>query len=163
MKMKPNNQRSQTSSSERVLDYGGLDEMIGIALLRAYNTAYKFFYESIEKEFRPGFYTTLSLIQKNPGLTQKALAHAIGRDPSTIVPILDQLEDKGWVVRRRSEVDRRAHALHATPTGAAMARRLDKKVTSVEAKIEESFGRANNRQLLNLLKSFQHSFEDDAN
>lgn len=149
-----------TDDLEEALERGALDDMIGIALIRAHNGAYKYFYRSMDKDMKPGFYTSLSLIQKNPGLTQKALAEAIQRDPSTIVPILDTFEKRNWIVRQRSETDRRAHALYLTPAGKAAAKRFDRKVGDIEAKIQAHFGEKNSRELKALLKELESFFAE---
>lgn len=149
-----------TDEADEALKRGELDDMIGIALIRAHNGAYKYFYKSMDKDMKPGFYTSLSLIQQNPGLTQTALARAIQRDPSTIVPILDTFEKRNWIERRRSETDRRAHALYLTPAGKAAARRFDKKVGDIEAKIQAHFGEKNSRELKALLKQLESFFTE---
>ena len=142
------------------LNYGGLDDMAGILLQRAFNAATKYFNREMGKDFQPGYYTTLSLLEKNPGLSQKALAQAIRRDASTLVPFLDKMEEKGWVIRKRSKTDRRAHALHITTAGAAAAKLFDKKVKAIESLIEVQMGTKENRQLKELLVKFEAIFMD---
>lgn len=151
---------TEVTPSVDAIEFGELDEMVGIALIRAYGSAYKYFYKSIDKEMKPGYYTSLSLISKNPGLTQKSLATAMRRDPSTVVPILDALEKRGWVVRQRSETDRRAHELYLTPAGKTAAKRFDRKVGRLEAEIEASFGKKNSRQLRVLLRRLESFFAE---
>jgi DNA-binding MarR family transcriptional regulator len=141
------------------LDYGVLKGMNGVALQRAYYSTLKYFSKTLGDEFKPGRYTILIIIQRNPGLTQKSLAKAIRRDASTLVPILDELNKNGWVVRKRSETDRRAHALHLTTAGVAVAKRLDKKIKAIETMVSEKMGVSESRQLLNLLDKFQRLFE----
>lgn len=147
--------------SDASLERGELDDMIGIALIRAYNGAYKFFYNSMDTEMKPGFYTSLSLILKNPGLTQKALAKAIQRDPSSVVPMLDAFEKKSWIVRQRSEKDRRAHELYLTPAGKAAAKRFDREVGEIEAQMAAHLGQKNSRELKALLNKLEALFEED--
>jgi len=140
------------------IEFGDLDEMVGITLIRAYGAAYKYFYQSIDADMKPGFYTSLSLILQNPGLTQKSLARAIRRDPSSVVPMLDALEKKGWVMRQRSETDRRAHELYLTPAGRVATKKFDGKVRRLEAEIETRFGKKNSRQLKVLLRELEAFF-----
>lgn len=145
---------AKLNSSEELV-YDGLDNMVGILLQRAYNTANKDFFSKMGPEFKPGFYTTLSLLEKNPGLSQKTLARALRRDASTLVPFLDQMEKKGWLFRKRSETDRRAHELYITPEGANAARGFDKQVKSIERKIEKQMGAEDNRKFKQLLAKFE--------
>ena len=142
------------------LDFGVLDDMAGILLQRAFIAATKYFNREMGKDFQPGYYTTLSLLEKNPGISQKALAKAIRRDASTLVPFLDKMEKKGWVTRKRSESDRRAHELQITNAGAAAARRFDKKVQAIESLIEDQLGVKENRKLKELLARFEAIFAD---
>lgn len=148
-----------TSDPNDSIERGELDEMIGIALNRAYNGAYRYFYKSMDPELKPGYYTSLSLVLKNPGMTQKALAHAIQRDPSSVVPMLDAFQKKNWITRRRSESDRRAHELYLTPAGRAAAKRFDKDVSRIEAEMADHLGLRGSRQLKQLLKRLESFFD----
>ena len=49
-------------------------------------------------------------------MTQKALGDALRIDRTTMVALIDDLEDKGYVIRQRHPRDRRAFLVH--PTGA---------------------------------------------
>jgi DNA-binding MarR family transcriptional regulator len=50
-------------------------------------------------------------------MSQQALGEYIGKDRTTIVAIVDELEEEGLVERRRNPDDRRAYALQVTPRG----------------------------------------------
>jgi len=52
-------------------------------------------------------------------MTQKALGDALRIDRTTMVALIDDLEDKGYVTRQRHPHDRRAFLVH--PTGAGRA------------------------------------------
>jgi DNA-binding MarR family transcriptional regulator len=52
-----------------------------------------------------------------PGQSQQALSARFQTLPSRMVALLDELEDRGYVERRRNPADRRLHALHLTPLG----------------------------------------------
>ena len=155
MAVKKRNPDASQSADSNGIVYGGLDDMVGILLQRAHNTAFKKFTRDMGEDFKPGFYTTLSLLEKNPGMSQKALAHALRRDPSTLVPFLDQLEKREWLVRKRSETDRRAHELYITAAGASAAKTFDKQVNAIEARIEALMGAEENRKFKELLMKFE--------
>lgn len=142
------------------IDYGDLDNMSGIVLQRAFSTSTRYFREYMGSEFKPGFYTALSVLEKNPGLTQKALAHAIRRDTSTLVPFIDHMEKNKWVVRKRSETDRRAHELYLTEEGLKTAAAYDKKVCDLEASIKKQMGAQNYRKFRELLETYEGLFTD---
>jgi DNA-binding MarR family transcriptional regulator len=60
---------------------------------------------------------TLRAIAGNPGISQQALASLLGMVPSRLVPLLDELEQRGLVERRDHPEDRRVYALHLTGQG----------------------------------------------
>jgi DNA-binding MarR family transcriptional regulator len=66
----------------------------------------------------------LRLIAWDPGQSQQAVAGQLGTPPSRLVLIVDGLEERGLVERRRNPDDRRHHALHLTDAGAQFMRQL---------------------------------------
>jgi DNA-binding MarR family transcriptional regulator len=59
----------------------------------------------------------LRKIASDPGVSQQALAQHLGIMPSRMVALVDELETKGIIERRRSTEDRRNYALHLTARG----------------------------------------------
>jgi Transcriptional regulators len=59
----------------------------------------------------------LRAVVENGPLTTTAISREIHVSPSTVVGILDRLEDKGWVLRQRSREDRRIVMVSATEAG----------------------------------------------
>jgi DNA-binding MarR family transcriptional regulator len=158
MTVKKKQAKTHMSAASSDIVYGGLDQMVGILLQRAHYSGFKKFSQEMGPEFKPGFYTALSLLEKNPGLSQKSLAQELRRDTSTLVPFLDKMEKRGWLVRKRSEIDRRLHELYITPEGADAARRFDKKVKAIERDIERRMGADDNRKLKELLAKFDEVY-----
>ena len=64
-----------------------------------------------------GNYITLLLLYENPGITQVQLSEINHKDKNVIVQTLDNLEDKNYVKREKSENHRRAYALYLTKKG----------------------------------------------
>lgn len=62
----------------------------------------------------------LRILGSSPGLTQQALATRLQMVPSRLVALLDTLDTRGLVERRRNQDDRRSHALHLTAEGRKM-------------------------------------------
>ena len=52
---------------------------------------------------RPGRFAMLTLIGRNPGISQTALSRANGRDKSTLTPLLADLVRRGLVRRTRTQ------------------------------------------------------------
>jgi DNA-binding MarR family transcriptional regulator len=59
----------------------------------------------------------LQVVQDDGPLTVTALAKLVHLGNSTVVGILDRLEQKGLVQRERSTIDRRQVLVHVTPAG----------------------------------------------
>lgn len=59
----------------------------------------------------------LVAIARNPGRSQLALASDLGTPPTRLVTLLDALEARGAVERRRNPEDRRNNAVHLTGAG----------------------------------------------
>ena len=67
----------------------------------------------------------LILLAKGP-ISQQELGEQLGIDRTTIVELIDELEQRGVVVRRRNSADRRSYALVLTPKGRAFQKRASK-------------------------------------
>ena len=65
------------------------------------------------------------MLARNPGQSQQTYATRLGTPPSRFVTLVDTLEQRGLVERRRGEPDRRSYALHLTEDGQQLKRRLD--------------------------------------
>jgi DNA-binding MarR family transcriptional regulator len=61
----------------------------------------------------------LTMVTELEPMTQKALGEALRIDRTTMVALLDDLEDKGYVTRHRHPRDRRAFLIHPTDSGRA--------------------------------------------
>lgn len=59
----------------------------------------------------------LRAIAAESGRSQQALSGQLGLLPSRVVSYVDELEDRGYVERRRNPDDRRLHALYLTASG----------------------------------------------
>ncbi|MCW0215435.1 MAG: MarR family winged helix-turn-helix transcriptional regulator [Pseudonocardia sp.] len=66
----------------------------------------------------------LRAIAARPGQSQQALATLLGTPPSRLVTLVDGLDERGLVERRRNPADRRLHALHLTEEGERLLRRI---------------------------------------
>jgi DNA-binding MarR family transcriptional regulator len=64
----------------------------------------------------------LRVVAAEPGRTQQAVAVQLGLLPSRLVALVDELEGRGLLERRRDPADRRNSALHVTTAGKATLR-----------------------------------------
>ena len=67
------------------------------------------------------------------GVRQGALVDALGIEPPSLVPLLNQLERSGLVERRPDPTDRRAKTLHLTAAGRDLAARAEALATQVRS------------------------------
>lgn len=66
---------------------------------------------------RPHHFGVLTMIDFQPGSTQQDLGDRSMIDPSSMVAIIDELEELGLAERRPHPSDRRKHAVHLTKKG----------------------------------------------
>src|SRR5712691_5585054 len=59
----------------------------------------------------------LTRLAANEGRSQHAIGELIGLNPTRMVFLVDELEKRGLVERRRNPADRRSHALYLTEPG----------------------------------------------
>ena len=59
----------------------------------------------------------LSYVRDHDGGPQQELAEALCMDANNVVLLLNELEDVGWIARRRDPQDRRRHLVDLTPVG----------------------------------------------
>ncbi|WP_235916423.1 MarR family winged helix-turn-helix transcriptional regulator [Ciceribacter naphthalenivorans] len=102
------------------IDFSMMEDAVGYRLRRAQLAVFQHFNESFSaKGLRPTDFAVLLLLTRNQGAKQSEVAEALGIQRANFVAIVDGLENKGFVVRRKSEVDRRVQALHITDAGLA--------------------------------------------
>jgi len=76
-------------------------------------------------------------------------------DRATMMSVTDRLEDRGFVIRKRSTVDRRRQELYLTPSGQSTLRKCKARIAEHEEKFSTMFTNAELAALLDALKRFQ--------
>ena len=137
------------------LDRGMLPTLLGYVLRRTQSAVFADFaatFQAAGAALTPGEFGLLVLVARNTGLSQMALARALGIDRSTLVPILDRLQARGLLVRRRSATDGRTHALALTSSGNKALARFTSLVQAHEKRIASRLSTAETRTLIELLE-----------
>ena len=94
----------------------------------------------------------LSIVDGLGPMSQQALGEYIGKDRTTIVAIVDELEHAGLVERRRNPADRRAYALEVTTKGHDWLARAKPALLAAEDGLLEPLDEAEREVLMELLQ-----------
>jgi DNA-binding MarR family transcriptional regulator len=152
--------KSAEKPSEESLDRGLLPSLLGYGLRRTQSAVFADFaitFAHAGETLTPGEFGLLVLVERNAGLSQMALARALGIDRSTLVPILDRLQARDLLVRRRSPTDGRTHALALTQFGRKALARFSRLVRVHEKRILSRLSAAETRTLIELLEKVRVS------
>jgi DNA-binding MarR family transcriptional regulator len=128
-------------------------ESAGYLLARVGSESRRRFVETLgSQELTLAAYSVLMILGSAGATTQRQLADAVGVDPRNLVPILDDLEARGLVVRDDHPVDRRRHAVRLTPAGKAKLARLGEVGAAAELELLRPLDAAERKQLHALLR-----------
>jgi DNA-binding MarR family transcriptional regulator len=129
---------------------GVLPTLLGYRLRLAQQAVFRDFASSVA-ELSPGRVGILLLLEANPGVTQSRLAQAVSLDRSTMVGVVDMLESRGLIERRRGD-DRRTNGLWLTAEGRALVVRLKRRIQAHERRVAARLSAQERAQLLALLE-----------
>ena len=82
-------------------------------------------------------FLVLGCLDEHPSTTQQELGETMLLDSNTVVLLLNELESRGFVVRRRDREDRRRHVVEITPEGRTALAKADRARDQIE---DEVFG-----------------------
>src|ERR1700733_4069221 len=130
-------------------DLAGLDSHVGYMLRRAQLAVFGDFIACQGGAVtRPGQFSILAVIDRNPGLSESRVCAALGIKRANLVAVIDELETLGLVRRDASAKDRRSNHLHLTPAGQRALRSALDGQEEHEARIARLLGVAGRRSLL---------------
>lgn len=133
-----------------------LDELMGYNLRRAHGVQKQRFAAVFGPlGIRPVTLSALGIIYENPGVTQADLGKKLNIKRANMVPVMAELEGRGFIARRPSDTDRRAHVVALTPAGSKFTVKLLDLHRKLEEDLAKALGPRERDQLLQLLKRFR--------
>jgi DNA-binding MarR family transcriptional regulator len=133
--------------------FGPLDHWVGFNLRMAQEAAFQAFSRRSQAiGEHPGRFATLTLIGRNPGISQTELSQASGRDKSSVTPVVEDLVRRGLIERKRESRDRRANRLNLTPAGKKTLTELTRCARRHERNLDRVIGRGERKGFLAILK-----------
>jgi MarR family transcriptional regulator, lower aerobic nicotinate degradation pathway regulator len=100
----------------------------------------------------PALFALLNVLGARDGAIQQELGSVMGIDPSTMVSLIDQLENAGLARRRPHPADRRAREVSLTAKGRRALERSRRMAIQVEDEVLRGLSPAQRRQLIGLLR-----------
>lgn len=144
--------RPSKATADRGIARGMLPQLLGYELRLAQQAVFRDFESSVGSlGISAGRVGVLILVEANPGIAQSPLALAVGLDRSSLVPLLDQLEEAGWL-ERRAGTDRRSNGLWLTPAGTKRLARVKTQVRAHEKRIAARLQPQERAELMRLLR-----------
>lgn len=141
------------SSLKETHDVFSLEEMPGFRIRRLQLIAVAIVLEETQEfGITPVQFSTLTAIQREPGLDQRNLARRVELDTSTLGCVIDRLEARGLVVRNNSPCDRRVRLLQITAAGAKLLREIDPHMHKAQLRMLAPLTAEQRRDFMNTLQ-----------
>lgn len=106
-------------------------------------------------DLRVTSFSALGIIIENPGLTQTALAAALQIERSSVVVIVDTLEDRELITRNKVEGDRRTYALMSTLRGRRLFEQIASEIEAREGALQAALDDGQQAALSAFLRSIE--------
>src|SRR3954452_5675683 len=100
---------------------------------------------------KPRHVAALIELRDRGELTQQSLCGVLHLDPTNLVAILNELEDRGYATRRRDPADRRRHIVQVSAKGLKVIDKVTEVMGSVEDELLADFTAAEREQVAHLL------------
>lgn len=132
---------------------GPLHGLVGYQLAQARVVTHRVFDAQAARRggLRRVEYTILALVQVNPDVTARQLARALAVTPPNIAIRIERLEQRGWVLRSRSETDARVQHIRLSRAGAALVDQTTRQLLEAEAEALATLTAAERAMLAELL------------
>lgn len=137
----PHDQTTDGGVLDATTQFDDLRGFIGFKLRIAQECVFRGFADAVDNpDLRPRVFAALCVIAQFPGISQSDLGFHVGRDKSTITPMIADLIAGGQVRREQDAADRRSFHLFLTPVGRALLDRQWAAAHAHEARIDAAVG-----------------------
>lgn len=99
-----------------------------------------------------------ALYENNGRLTMKRIAEITGKDKSTITPLVNKLQELGYVTKEKDETDKRVTYIILTSQGNRIKGKYDAISSEVRATAYQGFSQEEKEMFLKLLKKMNNNF-----
>lgn len=122
----------------------------------------------IEKQLRenglddliPSHGNILTALYENDGtLTMKKIAETIGKDKSTITPLVNKLVELGYITKEKNQLDKRVTYIILTNKGKQMQEKFSNISNEVYRAAYKGFSAEEKEVFLRLLKQLNNNFD----
>lgn len=144
------------------LNQGMLDGFLTFHIRAAHINMYRHFAMDLANlSLREREFPVLELIDANAGVSQAELAVALFMDQPAMMNVIDRLEGRDLVVRRRSAKDRRRQCLHLTRAGNELLVEARNLVKARDRTFTGLFSNSEAASLIDQLRRIARYFYDD--
>lgn len=125
----------------------------GYLIRRAHQTSMAIFAEELAAyEVTALQFAILQALVDEPGADQITVAQRVALDAATSGSVIMRLEERGWLRREPSSVDKRRKLLWLTSEGEKMANEMKKPAKKVQQRLLESLSESERTQFVAMLK-----------
>ncbi len=140
------------------LSLEGLEELLGFHVKQAQAAFHRdFLFTLRDLDLTQKQCAVMTLVSANPGCSQIALATTLGTDRATMMAIIDRLQNRGFLLRTPSRIDRRRQELYLTAEGVQVLDEARALIAGHEARIKALFTPKELGQLMTLLRRLSQS------
>lgn len=142
------------------MDTPDIDAVVDLHLRLAHGTVYRHFTETFsDLDLTQKQMTVLWLIDGNPDIAQADIGRRLHMDRTTVMLIVNRLQQRGYVLRGSHKGDKRRQSLHITEAGYAALISARDCISEHEKWLKGRFTPAESAMLVELLRRIHE--EDD--
>ena len=122
------------------LNLGSLYDLLGFHLRLAQLTLYRDFTATVaDTDMTQKQFAVLAIVAANNGPSQVDIASLLGMDRATMLALIDRLQARRLIERRRSKGDKRRQELHLTPAGKKLVVKVSARIARHDARFTDRF------------------------